>query len=301
MAKAMLQNRSLGRGLSTLLPSQPVDVDNHNGFEYISIDLISPNPHQPRKTISLESVLELSESIKEKGVMTPLVVVRSKEVDGGFMLVAGERRLRASKLAGLDKVPALIRDLTDQDMAEMAIIENIHRKELNPIEEGYAFLKLHVEFGLTSEEIGHKISKTKAYVENKIRLTKLPRIIQNAISIGEITENHGRILFGLGEEGAMIAALKIVIRNKLSAEKTEELVRQIKIETLKEKKSLHSNPTLEWEQKYGYIKDDLLNDLGWNVKLKRNKKNGGSLTINFNDDKQLVSIYRKISGKDDSQ
>jgi ParB family chromosome partitioning protein len=230
--------------------------------------------------------------------MLPITVVVSKTNPNRYTLVAGERRLQASKLAGLDTIPAMIRELSDQDMAEMAIIENIHRKELNPVEEAHAYLKLQAEFGLSFEDIAHKVSKTKTYVENKIRITRLPRIIQNAIAVGEISENHGKALYGLNDEEAMIAALKIVIRNGLSAQKTEQLVRQIKAESEGMKKSVRSNPTIEWEQKFSYIREDLSQGMGFNIKLKRHRSNGGAILINFNNDDELVSIYRKIRGGD---
>jgi ParB family chromosome partitioning protein len=294
----LAKKSSLGRGLSSLLPQDPTD-EKKEGFAYIKINDIVPNPYQPRQHIAAASVQELSESIKEKGVILPLTVVRSPENSDKYILVAGERRWHAAKLAGFDEVPAVIKDLSDQDMAEMAIIENIHRKDLNPIEEGYAFLRLNNEFNLSLDQIGQKLSKTRAYVENKIRLTKLPQIIQNAISVGEITENHGRALFSLNDEEAMVAALKIVIRNGLNAQRTEELVRQIKAESLTDKKSVRANPTLEWEQKFGYIKQSLNEGMGLNVKLKRNRKNGGALMINFTNDEELVSIYRKLTGQDE--
>lgn len=287
---------SLGRGLSSLLPENPVD-ERKDGFAFVKVEEIVPNPYQPRQGIPLASIMELSESIKEKGVITPLTVARSKNKENELILVAGERRLQAAKLAGFTEVPVVIKDLSDQDMAEMAIIENVHRKDLNPIEEGYAFTRLHQEFKLSLDQIAQKISKTRAYVENKMRLIKLPQLIQNAIAVGDITENHGRALFSLSDEQAIIAALKIVIRNGLNAQRTEELVRQIKSETLETKKSVRPNPTIEWEQKFNYIKSELNDRMGFDVKLKKRKKEGGALLIHFNNDDELVSIYRKITGK----
>jgi ParB family transcriptional regulator, chromosome partitioning protein len=296
MTKNKIEKRTLGRGLSSLLPDNPVDEERKD-FAFIDINKIKPNPFQPRQTIPLASVMELSDSIKEKGVMQPLVVVKDKQGDG-YILVAGERRLQASKLAEIKEVPALIKELDDKQMAEMAIVENIHRKDLNPMEEGFAFLRLNKEFKMSFEEIAQKIAKNAAYVENKIRLTRLPKLIQNAIAVAEITEAHGRALLGLNDEEAMIAALKIIIRNGLNSQRTEELVRQIKAETLANKRTIGSNPTLEWEQKYNYIRDDFNKDMGIDVKLKRNKKHGGAILINFNSDDELVSIYRKLTGKE---
>lgn len=297
MSNQQSVKKTLGRGLSSLLPQNPLD-EKKEGFAYIPVSSIIANPFQPRQHIPESSIIELAQSIKEKGVILPLTVINSKEEDGKYILVAGERRWQAAKLAGFTEVPAVIKDLDDQNMAETAIIENIHRKDLNPVEEGFAFLRLNSEFNLTLDQIAQKLSKTRAYVENKIRLTKLPQIIQNAISVGEITENHGRALFSLGDDEAMIAALKIVIRNGLNAQRTEELVRQIKAESMADKKSVRSNPTLEWEQKFGYIKQGLNEGMGLNVKLKRNRKDGGAIMINFTNDEELVAIYRKLTGEE---
>ncbi len=303
MSNPKQDKKPLGRGLSSLLPDIPMGDDanetkidtSDSNFKQVKVEKIRPNPYQPRQGIPVASVMDLSESIKEKGVMSPLVVVKAKDGSDDYILVAGERRLQASKVAGIAEVPVIVRDLTDQEMAEIALIENLHRKDLNPIEEGYAFLRLMTEFKVSVDEIAQKISKTTAYIDNKLRLTRMPQILQNAIAVGEITEGHGRILTGLTDPQAMIATLKLVIRNGLNISKTEELVHQIKMES--EKKLMHSSPTAEWKQKYMFIKDDLNDGFGWNVALKRNKKDGGSLVINFANDDELVSIYRKILGK----
>lgn len=296
MSKDKLEKKSLGRGLASLLPENPAD-EHKKDFAYIEVDKIKPNPYQPRHAIPIATIMELSDSIKEKGVMQPLMVVPA---DGDeYFLVAGERRLQASKLAGVKVVPALIRTLEAQEMAELAIIENVHRQDLNPLEEGYAFLRLNKEFKISMEDIALKVAKKTGYVEAKIRLTRLPKIIQNAIAVGEITEAHGRALLGLSEEEAMIAALKIVIRNGLNSQRTEELVRQIKAESTEGKRTKGASPTLDWERKFGYIKEDFRENLGLNVKLKRSKKDGGAILINFTNDDELVSIYRKLTGKED--
>lgn len=291
-----MKKRSLGRGLASLLPENPSD-SKKEGFMYLNVDKIKPNPYQPRQSLTISSVIELSESIKEKGVMLPLTVVPVEGKDE-YYVAAGERRLNASKLAGFKEVPVIVRNLSDQEMAEVALIENVHRKDLNPIEEGYAYLRLLEEFDLTLEQIAQKVSKTSSYIDTKIKLTNLPKIIQTSIAVGEISENHGRALLSLDDEQAMIAALKLIIRNTLSVKKTEELVRQIKAESGQAARSIRPNPTLEWEQKYGYIKDEVKNNLGWDVKLKRNQKNGGTFVINFSNDDELVDIYKKIVRKE---
>lgn len=293
---------SLGRGLASLLPDgeimieTSVDQNGETNFIYIELEFIKPNPYQPRQAIPLSSVIELSDSIKEKGVLQPITVIKEK-TSGGYVLVAGERRLQAAKLAGLEKIPAIVGDFSDQDLAEIAIIENLHRKNLNPIEESYAFLRLNKEFGLTFDQIAQRVSKNPSYIDNKIRLSRLPKLVQNAISVGDLTEKHGHILLGLEDEQAIIAALKIIIRNNLSTKKTEELIRDIKRQAQKSKKFIHRSPTMEWEDKYSYITDFFKNSFGLDVQLRKAKGDGGRLMINFNNDDELISFYTNYAAK----
>ena len=296
MALVNTQNKSLGRGLSSLLPENPKD-EVKEGFQYIEIDKIIPNPYQPRQSIPIASIIELSESIKEKGVIMPITVVPNENKQGEYILAAGERRLSAAKLAGFRKIPAVIRKMDSKEMAETAIIENIHRKDLNPIEEGYAYLRLVKDFNMKTEEIGEKISKPKSYIEGKIQLTELPKLVQTSIAVGEITDNHGRVLLTLNDEKAIIATLKIIVRNSLNLKRTEELIRQIKLESGRLPKGYWTNKALEWMEKYSYVKDGLAEITGSEIKLKRNRKNGGSVVINFANDEELVNIYKKLTGK----
>lgn len=296
MALGNTQNKSLGRGLSSLLPENPKD-EVKEGFQYIEIDKIIPNPYQPRQSIPIASIIELSESIKEKGVIMPITVVPNENKQGEYILAAGERRLSAAKLAGFGKIPAVIRKMNSKEMAEAAIIENIHRKDLNPMEEGYAYLRLIKDFNMEIEEIGEKISKPKSYIEGKIQLTELPKLVQTSIAVGEITENHGRALLTLNDEKAIIATLKIIVRNSLNLKRTEELIRQIKLESGRLPKGYWTNKALEWMEKYSYVKDGLTEITGCEIKLKRNRKNGGSVVINFTNDEELVNIYKKLTGK----
>lgn len=286
----------LGRGLSSLIGGSSVETETRDSVEVIEINLddIKPNPYQPRQAIPVSSLVELADSIKEHGVLQPIQVIRDPVESGKYIVAAGERRVSASKLAGLKTIPAIIREYTNEQLAEIAIVENVHRKDLNPIEEGYAFLRLNVEFNYTYELIAQKVNKTVSYVENKIRLTKLPKLIQNAITTGEITEMHGKALLSLNDEQAMIAALKIVLRNNLTAKKTEELVHQIRLESQKSKNPLRASSRILWEQKYSFIKEDLEKIFGWKVKLKKTSNDGGSLIINFSNDEELITIFEQL-------
>ncbi len=294
------EKRTLGRGLSSLLPNEPEVAIDSKDFAHIDVNEIEPNPYQPRQKISLESIIELSDSIKEKGVIQPLTVVKNKN-DSGYLLVAGERRFQAAKLAGLKHIPCVIKEMEPQEMAEMAIVENIHRKDLNAIEEGFAYLRLHSDFNMSYEVIASKIAKTSSYIENKVRLTRLPSIVRNAVIAGEISELHGRAILGLEEEEVMINALRDIIKNNIPANRVEDYIRQLKIEkshTSNEGRMIKNNPRIEWERKYNYIKHDFNDKLGMDVQLKRNKKNGGAILINFTNDDELVSIHRKLTGEE---
>lgn len=288
----------LGRGLSALIKDDletSKEVEEKKEFVYIKIDEIEKNPYQPRTDIPIATIIELSDSIKEKGLILPVIVTEAhnptKKIK--YTLVAGERRLKACKMAGLKEVPALIREIDEQGLAEVALIENVHRKDLNPIEEAYGMYNLIGEFGMSLDQVAQKLSKTKGYVANKLTLTKLPNIIQNAIANVEISENHGRVLYKLQTEEAMVAALKIIVRNKLSVEKTTELVRQI-LRDNKIKKSKVSNADL-WYDKYNYVMEDVSDLLGYGVRLKRKSKgHGGSLVIEFGNDEELIELHKKL-------
>jgi ParB family transcriptional regulator, chromosome partitioning protein len=197
--------------------SQQVDV--------IPIDHLQPNPLQPRGSISQDSLVDLVDSIKKHGVLEPLVVAQTP---AGLQIVAGERRWRASKLAGLTEVPAIIKQTTPQGMLEMAIIENVQRTDLNPIERAKAFERLQVEFGLTTTEISERVSKSPSYVSNSLRLLKLPDALKDGLLTGVITEGHARALAAIEDQRAMIEAYKIVLREGASVRRAEELARRYK-------------------------------------------------------------------------
>lgn len=313
-----VKKTTLGRGLSSLLSNSINSTDkikeqdktqkniknekvmnkNQSGnYIQIPIDDILLNPYQPRQSISDESLKELVDSIKACGVIVPIIVVISKDKPDKYILVAGERRLQASKKAGLKFIPAIVKNLNDQEIAELALIENIHRENLNPIEEAFAYLKLIQEFNLSIENIANKLGKSTTYVDNKIKLTRLPKLIQNSILIGEITEGHGRVLASLNSDEAIIAAFKVVVRDKLNVKRTEELVRDIKALGDRRIKGLGYHRTVEWLNQFSYVRDNLKEFLGSEVRLKRHKGEGGSLIINFQNDAELDNIYRKIKGE----
>ena len=264
----------------------------------VKIDKILPNPYQPRRQIDKEELRELSDSIKENGVVVPILLAKSGGSADKYVLVAGGRRLMAAKMAGLDEIPAVIvQDIQNKEIAQLALIENVQRKDLNPIDEGVAYLRLLEDFGLTYEEIAQKVGKSRGHIEGKVKLTFLPDLVKSSIILGEITEAHGRALASLGTPEAIIAAFKVVLRNKLTVKKTEELVREIKLQGSLPYKNFSYNRTVEWLSKNSQIREELSSLVGKEVTLKRHKKSGGSIIINFDNDEELIDIYRRLTGK----
>ena len=216
-----MARRGLGRGLSALISTG----DSVGGlrFEEVPISAIRPNAHQPRRHFSKESIAELAASIREVGILQPLVI-RSTET--GFELIAGERRLRAAKEAGLDRVPVLIRQAEESESMEMALVENLQREDLNPLETAAAYQALIDSFGFTKDQLAHRLGKSRATVTNTLRLTRLPEPVREMMLADKLSEGHARALLGLDSEERMLHVAKKVQAEKLSVRRTEELVRE---------------------------------------------------------------------------
>lgn len=200
---------------------------------YLEIDLLQPNPLQPRGVISPESLVELIDSVREHGILEPIVVAHTP---AGYQIIAGERRWRASKAAGLQKVPVIIKETTPQGMLEMAIVENVQRIDLNPLERAQAYYRLMNEFGLTNQEVAQKVGKSPSYISNTLRLLQLPDALKDGLLSTATSEGHVRALSALGDSRLMVEAYKVVLRNNLSVRGTEELVRNYRFESEKKKK-----------------------------------------------------------------
>lgn len=200
-------------------------VKKENKPTDLEIDLLEPNPLQPRGSITPDSLEDLVSSIKSHGILEPLVVAHTP---AGYQIIAGERRWRAAKIAGLKRVPVIVKDTTPQGMLEMALIENVQRTDLNPIERGKAFQRLITEFNLTTGEIAKRVGKSPSFVSNSLRLLKLPDAITDGLLTGMITEGHARALAAIGDESVMIDAYKIVLSESGSVRRAEELARRMK-------------------------------------------------------------------------
>ena len=216
-----MKRRGLGRGLDSLIPKSP--ETESEGYRMVSTDLLKPNPSQPRKHFEQSALEELAESIRENGVIQPLIV---REENGGFEIVAGERRWRAAKMAKLEKLPVVIRTATDQDVAELTLIENIQREDLNPIEEAEAYEKLAERFGLTHEEIAKKTGKNRSVVTNQLRLLRLSENTKKALVSGSITVGHARALLATSSPEEMDSLLGEVLKKDLTVRRTEALVKK---------------------------------------------------------------------------
>ena len=282
----MAKMGGLGRGLGSLIPSgedkktefTKKPVGSGREIADIPIDEITPNPKQPRESFSHEEREDLISSIKEHGILQPLIV---SPRDEGYELVAGERRWRAAKMAGLRTVPAIVRSVKEQQKLELALIENIQRQNLNPIEEAKAYQKLIDEFSLTQEEVSKKVGKSRPQVADYVRLLELPLEIQEAAASGEIPYTQARSLLALDTPRAQIKLFKKIVREKMTVRDTEKKVSAGK-KTIKGK-----DPNLVAKE------DDLRSVLGTKVEIKK-RPGGGQIIIEFYSDEELDSLINRI-------
>lgn len=281
----MARKGGLGKGLDALIPSR----ENHtseSGVTFLPLDQIVPNPRQPRQAMDEEGIQELADSIREHGILQPLIVT-SDPAAGGYILVAGERRLRAARLAGLQQVPVLIRPVNEQERLELALIENLQRTDLAPLETAEAFRQLNEDFGLSQDEIAQQVGKSRVTVTNTMRLLRLPEVVRSALAAGKISEGHARALLGLNSPTAQVAALQIVIARDLTVRQTEEYVRKLSGNRPITRPSQQKNPEVQ------SLEEQLRAHLGTRVTLRKGKK-GGSLTIHFFSDEELDTLVAQI-------
>ncbi|MBE9524127.1 MAG: ParB/RepB/Spo0J family partition protein [Chloroflexi bacterium] len=282
----------LGKGLAALIPNVgDINTQTPSGVQEIPINLINPNPRQPRSHFDPESLADLASSIKEHGIIQPLIVTHDEQM-GEYSIIAGERRLQAAKLAFLNTVPAIVREASDQDRLELALIENVQRDDLSPIEAAKAYQQLNVDFSLSHAEIATKIGKSRAAVTNTLRLLNLPPSVQQAIIDQKISEGHARALLGLPTSQSQSAALATVYDKGLNVRQTEILVRKL----IGEKPLPKSAPVQSPEIKV--LEERLQSALGTKVRLKHSAK-GGTMTIHYYSNEELDSLARKFMDSDE--
>jgi ParB family transcriptional regulator, chromosome partitioning protein len=281
----MPQKSGLGRGLGALIPGGE-NALAENGIILVSVDLVSPNPRQPRNMMHPEELDDLTASVREHGVLQPLIVTPG-DMAGEYILIAGERRLQAARLAGLASVPVLVRQATDQQRLELAIIENVQRSDLSALEEAEAYRQLAEDFDLSHEDIAARVGKSRVAVTNTLRLLKLPDAVKNALIECRISEGHGRALLALPTPEAQTAALRTVVLQELNVRQTEELVRKLSGEKLARK----SKPTAIPE--VAELEERLRSSLGTKVTLRAGRK-GGTLTIRYYSDEELDALMGRL-------
>lgn len=278
---------ALGKGLSALIPDESFNEDNKNSTLFISINKIKSDKDQPRKLFDTEKIAELTESIKTHGIIQPLIL---RKIDNDqYIIVAGERRWRAAKTAGLKEVPAIIMDLTEREILEISLIENIQRQDLNPIEEAFAYKKLIDDFKMTHEELSRRIGKSRTSITNTMRLMNLDTRVQQYIIEGVISEGHGRTLLAIKDFEVQYEIAQQVIDERLSVRELEKIIKK-----MNEPTSRTSSSKQELNPYYKEIKNQLQDYFGTKVNIS-NKNNKGKIEIEYYSEDDLQRILDIIN------
>jgi len=281
----------LGRGLASLIGDVPKEVISSNSQDDISVSLIpieniQANKQNPRSVFSEEELIDLSNSIKEKGIVQP-IIVRKRDNDNSFEVIAGERRWRAAQIAQLDKIPAIVKNLSDDDALEIAIIENVQRSNLNPIDEASGYKRLIDIYNYTQEDLASVIGKSRSYIANILRLTNLPLTVQEYLASGQLTIGHARALIG-SDNAEKIAVL--IIERGLSVRQTEDLLKQ------KNTGTIPSQKTNAKDQNILNLEKTITDAIGLKVEIQTKDNKSGKLVISYTDNLQLDKIKSKLVG-----
>uniref|UniRef100_A0A7C4TI43 ParB/RepB/Spo0J family partition protein n=1 Tax=candidate division WOR-3 bacterium TaxID=2052148 RepID=A0A7C4TI43_UNCW3 len=280
-----MRKKALGKGIEALISQEERSIVKE-GFRMIPIIEIKPNPYQPRENIPEEELMGLVNSIREKGIIEPIIV---KRMDNQFILAAGERRLRAAKIAGLTQVPAIIKELTDKELLEIGLIENLHRADLNPIEEATAYQQLNQKFGLTHEEISKLVGKDRSTITNTLRLLTLPPKVQEYLRKKQIDEGHARAILSLNDEFKMVQVAEKIVQEGLSVRAVEKLIKKLS-------KKIVIRPGREKEPNLLILEEELSKLLRTRVTLEW-KKNKGTITIHCLSLEDFNRIYDMLREK----
>jgi ParB family transcriptional regulator, chromosome partitioning protein len=283
----MPKRKALGKGLSLLIPETEDLLRQESGFFECPVEAIEPNPYQPRQSFQSPAFDELVESVREKGIITPLLVTKTEE---GYRLIAGERRWRAAQKAGLETVPVVVKEVTPIESLELALIENIHRKDLNPIEEGQAYQRWLEDTDTTQDVLAKKLGKDRSTIANMVRLLKLPKVIQQDLVEDRLSMGHARVLVGLKSAEEQKAFRDLIIKKSLSVRQTEAL-------TTRKERSHHTARGAKGEEEYYYrsLTENLRRDLGTKVEIRKKGKKG-SIIIYFYSDEELDRLLEHLSG-----
>jgi len=291
----MSKRGGLGRGLSALIPGAPEAGEAASGLMEVPVNAVAPNPKQPRTRFDDETIATLAASIREVGILQPLVVRRAG--DGRYELIAGERRLRAAKAAGLASVPIVLRDSEDADLLREALIENIHREDLNPIEQAEAFKALLGELGLKQEELADRVGVSRSHIANTIRLLALPLDVQQLLADEKITAGHARAVLSLGDKEAMTSLATRIAAEDLSVRQTEDVVRRfLEVpQATEDKKRVAESSTAKPDANLAEVEEILSEQLATRVSIQMGAKRG-KVVIEFGSPDDLERIVSEIVG-----
>ena len=288
------KRKSLGRGLDALL-GQPGEAETKNqkqGLTEIPIEQIGPGPFQPRKQIDESQLNELAQSIKAQGVIQPIVVRERAIADSHtgvrFEIIAGERRWRATQIAGLENIPAVIRTIADSEAVAVALIENIQRENLNPLEEANAFQRLIIEYEMSHQEVANSVGRARASITNALRLLDLPSSVQELVNKKMLTMGHARALLSIQDRGMQLEVANLIVEKGLSVREAEGLVRKIVEKKKPNQQKTTADPDIQRLEK------DLTNRLGARVSIKHKKTGSGTLSIKYSSSDELEGILSKI-------
>lgn len=288
---AIKSRGGLGKGLDALIPPSSPST----GIRRVALDAIVPNPRQPRTFFDADALQDLANSIREVGLIQPLIVQQMSEASSAgtprYQLIAGERRWRAARLAGLQHVDVIVKDVTPQEMLELALVENIQRSDLNPLEEANAYQQLIEEFGMTQEQVAERVGRSRVSVANTVRLLRLAQEVKDALSEARISEGHARALLMLEEEEEQVLALHAIVKRQLSVRQTEELTRRLQASS-----EAGPSQTQTRSPETEAIERDFRESLGTKVELLNSRK-GGKLVIHFYSDEELQGIYDRFVTK----
>lgn len=297
------RKHGLGRGLGALLgrsphqdedePEEQADPASDGGIHEVPVDEIEPNPHQPRTRFEPASLVELATSIREHGVIQPLIVAERPDQPQRFWLIAGERRWRAARQAGLPVVPAVVREASSQQLLELALVENLQRDDLSPLEEAAAFTTLIDQFSLTQAQVAYRVGKSRSAVANAVRLLGLPVEVKAALNDRMISAGHARALLSLESDQDKCRALELIVARELNVRQAEELVRRWQEESV-QKEMEEEPPHLQAQMRYW--ENRFRDRLSTKVNLDRKADGSGRLVIHFYSDEDLEAIYQEIVG-----
>jgi len=283
---------ALGRGLSALIPK----TGSGAGAETVDIDLIVPNPHQPRLRFDPETLRELAGSIREHGVLQPVLVtqVASDLGPATYQLIAGERRLQAARMAGVTRMPVVVREAAGKDLLEIALVENLQREDLNPLEEAQAFRGLADEFGLTQEQIAARVGRSRVAVANTLRLLSLEDDIRASVASGQITEGHARALLGIEDSRTRLDAWRRIVADAMTVRDAEEIARALKSASSGGTSSAPRRAVKKTDPHVAALENELRQAIGMPVAIKK-RRTGGSVVIRFHSEDELLGIIKRLA------